>query len=191
MAKNAHLTLSERIIIETSLRDAMSFKQIAREVGKDPSTISKEIRGHIKVLEKDTYNPCRHRRECKHFSDICNSCKFQFGKFCRQCSKVKCFTVCPDFEEMVCLKLQKPPYVCNGCKERSGCKLRRHLYDAKFAQNEYEAVRSESRQGFAMAYWTASPLLPQKEQLQRYWGSEKGIFRTVTSCPQCGQEVFI
>jgi IS30 family transposase len=30
MAKNAHLTLSERIIIETCLRDAMSFKQIAR-----------------------------------------------------------------------------------------------------------------------------------------------------------------
>lgn len=149
MAKNAHLTLSERIIIETCLRDAMSFKQIAREVGKDPSTISKEIRGHFKVLEKDTYNPCRHRRECKHFSDICSPCKYQFGKFCRQCSKVKCYTNCPDFEEMVCLKLQKPPYVCNGCKERSGCKLRRHLYDAKFAQNEYEAVRSESRQGFA------------------------------------------
>ena len=149
MAKNAHLTLSERIIIETCLRDAMSFKQIAREVGKDPSTISKEIRGHYKVIEKDTYNPCRHRRECKHFSDICNPCKHQFGKFCRQCSKVKCYTHCPDFEEKVCLKLQKPPYVCNGCNERSGCKLRRHLYDAKFAQNEYEAVRSESRQGFA------------------------------------------
>ncbi len=149
MAKNAHLTLSERIIIETCLRDAMSFKQIAQEVGKDPSTISKEVRNHFKVIEKDSYNPCRHRRECKHFSDICNPCKCQFGKFCRQCGKIKCYTCCPDFEEMVCLKLQKPPYVCNGCKERSGCKLRRHLYDAKFAQNEYEAVRSESRQGFA------------------------------------------
>ena len=56
MAKNAHLTLSERIIIETSLRDAMSFKQIAREVGKDPSTISKETRSHFKVIEKDTYS---------------------------------------------------------------------------------------------------------------------------------------
>lgn len=101
MAKNAHLTLSEHITIETCLRDAMSFKQIAREVGKDPSTISKEVRGHFKVIEKDTYNPCRHRRECKHFSDICSSCKHQFGKFCRQCSKVKRFTVCADFEEIL------------------------------------------------------------------------------------------
>lgn len=147
MAKNAHLTLSERIIIESSLRHGMSFKQIAREVDKDPSTISKEIRSHFKVVEKDTFNPCRHRKDCKHFSDLCNPCKHKWGKFCRQCNG--CYTRCPDFEELKCLKLQKPPYVCNGCKERSGCKLKRHLYDAKFAQTEYEAVRSESRKGFA------------------------------------------
>lgn len=147
MAKNIHLTLSDRIVIESSLRDGSSFKQIAQELGKDPSTISKEVRGHYKVVEKDTFNPCVHRRECKHYADLCNPCKFKWGKSCKQCTG--CFTHCPDFEEKHCIKLQKPPYVCNGCKERNGCKLRRHLYDAKFAQTEYETVRSESRQGFA------------------------------------------
>ena len=147
MAKNIHLTLSDRIVIESSLRDVSSFKQIAQELGKDPSTISKEVRGHYKVVEKDTFNPCIHRRECKHYADLCNPCKFKWGKSCKQCTG--CFTHCPDFEEKHCIKLQKPPYVCNGCKERNGCKLRRHLYDAKFAQTEYETVRSESRQGFA------------------------------------------
>lgn len=147
MAKNIHLTLSDRIVIESSLRDGSSFKQIAQELGKDPSTISKEVRGHYKVVEKETFNPCIHRRECKHYADLCNPCKFKWGKSCKQCTG--CFTHCPDFEEKHCIKLQKPPYVCNGCKERNGCKLRRHLYDAKFAQTEYETVRSESRQGFA------------------------------------------
>ena len=147
MAKNIHLTLSDRIVIESSLRDGSSFKQIAQELGKDPSTISKEVRGHYKVVEKDTFKPCIHRRECKHYADLCNPCKFKWGKSCKQCTG--CFTHCPDFEEKHCIKLQKPPYVCNGCKERNGCKLRRHLYDAKFAQTEYETVRSESRQGFA------------------------------------------
>lgn len=147
MAKNTHLTLSDRIVIESSLRDGSSFKQIAQELGKDPSTISKEIRGHYKVVEKDTFNPCIHRRECKHYADLCSPCKFKWGKSCKQCTG--CFTHCPDFEEKHCIKLQKPPYVCNGCKERTSCKLRRHLYDAKFAQTEYETVRSESRQGFA------------------------------------------
>ena len=37
-----------------------------------------------------------------------------------------------------------------GCNERQRCKLRKHLYDAKYAQAEYESVRSESRQGFAI-----------------------------------------
>lgn len=147
MAKNIHLTLSDRIVIESSLREGASFKQIAQELGKDPSTISKEVRGHYKVVEKDTFNPCIHRRECKHYADLCNPCKFKWGKSCKQCAG--CFTHCPDFEEKRCMKLQKPPYVCNGCKERTGCKLKRHLYDAKFAQTEYETVRSESRQGFA------------------------------------------
>lgn len=91
MAKNAHLTLSERIVIESSLRDGLSFKQIAQEVGKDPSTISKEVRSHFKVVEKDTFNPCLHRRECKHFSDLCSPCKYQWGKFCRQCNHSKCY----------------------------------------------------------------------------------------------------
>lgn len=67
---------------------------------------------------------------------------------CKKCDP-PCYTHCPDFAQQICLKLNKPPYVCNGFDTRHGCKLRRHLYEAKYAQNEYEAVRSESRQGFA------------------------------------------
>ena len=56
MAKNAHLTFDERVTIEVSLRDQLSFKEIGELLGKDPSTISKEIRGHFKVVQKDTFN---------------------------------------------------------------------------------------------------------------------------------------
>ena len=149
MAKNAHLTFDERVTIEVSLRDQLSFKEIGELVGKDPSTISKEIRGHFKVVQKDTFNPCVHRRTCKHYGDLCHPCKKQWKKDCIKCNP-PCYTRCPDFEEQVCLQKKKPPYVCNGCKERQGCKLQRHLYDAKYAQKEYESVRSESRQGFAV-----------------------------------------
>ena len=46
------------------------------------------------------------------------------------------------------LFLKKPPYVCNGCGKRQECTLEKHLYDARYAQKEYEDVRSESRSGF-------------------------------------------
>lgn len=148
MAKNAHLTFDERQTIEVSLRDNLKFKEIADLIGKDPSTVSKEIRGHFRVIEKSSYNPCANRKTCKHYGDICKPCKKRWGQDCKKCDP-PCYTHCPDFEKQECLKLTKPPYVCNGCDTRQGCKLKRHLYEAKFAQAEYEAVRSESRQGFA------------------------------------------
>ena len=47
MFKNKHLTLEERIIIEQRLMKKESFKSIGRELCKDPTTISKEVRNHI------------------------------------------------------------------------------------------------------------------------------------------------
>lgn len=150
MAKNTHLTLNERITIQSLISDGANFTAIGVELGKDPSTISKEIRNHYKVEEKASFNPCMHRKGCKHHSDLCQTCRHRWGKGCPRCDYEKCHTICPDFKELVCLKLKKPPYVCNGCNERHRCKLRRHLYDAKYAQAEYESVRSESRKGFAI-----------------------------------------
>ena len=79
MAKNAHLTFDERQTIEVSLRDNLRFKEIGELLGKDPSTISKEIRSHYKVVEKSTYNPCADRRTCRHYGDICRPCKKRWG----------------------------------------------------------------------------------------------------------------
>ncbi len=41
-----HLTASDRLYIERALNDCISFKEIARHLCKDPSTISKEVRAH-------------------------------------------------------------------------------------------------------------------------------------------------
>ncbi len=41
-----HLDLSARIIIEQHLNNGDSFRSIAIELNKDPSTISKEVRRH-------------------------------------------------------------------------------------------------------------------------------------------------
>lgn len=70
MAKNAHLTFDERQTIEVSLRDNLKFKEIGEIIRKDPSTISKEVRNHYKIVEKSTYNPCANRHICKHYGDI-------------------------------------------------------------------------------------------------------------------------
>lgn len=114
MAKNTHLTLSDRIAIEVGLRERKSFSAIAVELGKDPTTISKEVRTHIKLKQAGGYNPCVIRKDCKHYGDLCQPCKFTYGKPCHSCYQTKCFEACPDFQQLQCSKLNKPPYVCNG-----------------------------------------------------------------------------
>ena len=152
MAKNTHLTLSERIEIEKALRDKATFSEIGSSIGKDPSTISKEIRNHYVVKDGGSrFNPCIHRTTCKHSRDICTSCSLMWARDCAKCGIADCFNICKDFEEELCPRHQKPPYVCNGCEKRNGCTLRKHLYEAKSAQKEYESVRSDSRQGIAIS----------------------------------------
>lgn len=42
--KNRHMTLDDRIEIQTGLRSGMTFKAIARRIGKSPTTVSREVR---------------------------------------------------------------------------------------------------------------------------------------------------
>ena len=44
---NKHLTLDDRIAIQKALKEGRSFVDIAAVIGKDPSTISKEVKGRF------------------------------------------------------------------------------------------------------------------------------------------------
>jgi transposase, IS30 family len=46
-----------------------------------------------------------------------------------------------------CPKLDKSPYVCNGCKSRSGCRKERYTYYARQAHNSYKNLFRECRTG--------------------------------------------
>lgn len=46
--KNKHMTLDDRVEIQSGLTAGMSFKAIAQRIGKDPTTVSKEVKLHAK-----------------------------------------------------------------------------------------------------------------------------------------------
>ena len=60
-----HLTFEQRVDIEKGLTENKSFAEIGRTIGKDPSTISKEVRLHAHTKEHPdagyTNPPCIHR----------------------------------------------------------------------------------------------------------------------------------
>lgn len=144
-----HLTLDERTIIQVGLNQAKSFREIAGMLNKAPSSISREVKNHLVFESTGAYgrcfNECAHRFECK-LKAICEdkpNCVTKNCRFCKECN-----SSCVEFEREVCSKLNSPPYVCNGCLDKSKCTLEKRLYKAGSADKEYKSVLSESREGF-------------------------------------------
>lgn len=148
---NLHLTIDDRLYIEHALDAGVSFRDISRYLCKDPTTISKEIRLHRQINTwnrgsfNNPYNFCVHRFHCKK-TNACDKL-ILCDTLCRSCHK--CNQVCPRFEPELCKRIEKAPYVCNGCdKPRHLCRIRsKYDYNAKIAQRLYEELRTSSREG--------------------------------------------
>lgn len=150
MSDRKHLTQDRRISIEKGLDNRLSFKAIGRSINKDCTTISKEVRNHL-VFEKTgaygrCFNDCLHRKGCPQ-TGICAVCTKKQKKPARCCFCGKCIPLCRDYEKEHCARLERPPYVCNGCEDRSKCTLEKTFYRAAYAEKEYKAVLSEARSG--------------------------------------------
>jgi len=147
MAKNKHLTDEERLMIQNWLKARISIKEIARSLEKSTSTVSREIRKHVKHVDKYApylpHNRCVKRRECNN-RFLCHE-KADCSRQCSTCSK--CNKICPDYEEQICQRLFDPPYVCNGCIEESKCVMRKKYYFYKQAHEAYRETLVESRVG--------------------------------------------
>jgi len=147
MAKNKHLTDSERLQIEKWLREGISLKQIAANLDKSASTVSREIRA--RAITSDKYAPYRIHNRCikRNLCQKQHLCadKPNCVKMCSSCNY--CNSICEEYEEQQCLRLYEPPYVCNGCLDERKCVLRKKYYLHKKAHEAYREMLVESRAG--------------------------------------------
>ncbi len=147
MEKYKHLTDSDRLEIEHGLRHRLSIKKIAAKIGKRHSTVTREIRARSVASEKGAFgrvtNRCVSRRSCGK-SQLC----MDQPDCLRRCSLCRlCNSVCPEFKEEVCTKLEASPYVCNGCKEEPRCVLRKRYYLHRPAHQNYRDLLVRAREG--------------------------------------------
>ena len=152
--KNKHLTLQERQIIETGIRNGSTQKAIADTLGKQKSTIGKEIKLHREIAYK-----CRLPVECALYQT------------CRP--KGNCIGAsCPKFVPFHCPRRDRSPGACNGCEKQTHCHFTKYKYSANKAQRAYEETLKHSRAGAdlttseaAFIADTISPLLKQGQSL--------------------------
>ena len=144
------MTMDDRVVIEKGLDQKRSLRSIAAQLGKDPTTISKEIKKHRSFHEHNHFNEprnkcalakdCRKKNICGTYAPICK-------KMCRLCNH--CNSHCEEFtpRSYHCAQLDKAPFVCNACSKKSGCRLDKAYYRATAAHRQYRAVLVESRTG--------------------------------------------
>ena len=145
-----HLTLSDRILIEKGLNGSLSFTEIGRQIHKDPTTVSKEVRRHTKVKEFNGYGniPCQANADIHFRCMLKHACGDKDCDLpCRQCRSFRCSDICKEYRPQQCERLNKAPYVCNGCGKRVNCRMDKKLYSSKYADDCYRELLSSSREG--------------------------------------------
>ena len=145
-----HLTLSDRIYIEQALLRGDNFRTIARALGKDPSTISLEIRKFVEW--DDGRHALRTGNDCVRYG-ICEKtkmCRSACANNCKSCYYNNCEVLCSNYEPYLCDELKSPPYVCNSCKVQRTCQATQIHYRAEEAHTRYRTILSESRAGINM-----------------------------------------
>lgn len=118
---NLHLTITDRREIENLLNEGKTITEISNIIYKDRSNISREIKKHIYTYLPSSFN---NKWYCLKASS-CN--RRYFG----------CEKYCSDFIPDICTKLEKTPYVCNGCDKLKKCKKLKHFYKADLAHQQY------------------------------------------------------
>lgn len=150
--KGKHLTLDDRINILNELIKGTSLSLISKKLGKDATTISKEIRLHryCKESPSKSFNGSTGCKQCSNLDkcEITNLCeKPNCKKLCKTCYLREAKEICSDFILKECKSIKRFPYTCHSCKKKASCKLNKYYYDPKTAQQEYKDLLVNSRTG--------------------------------------------
>lgn len=141
----SHLSLEERIRIKEGLDRKESFRSIARDLKRSPSTILWEIknrRSPVSRARSKSLPLCKFRGQCEEMlvcgrsycSSTCTTCNF-------------CMDYCKKYVPGECKRLNKHPYVCNGCGSRNSCRYDQMHYIPTFADNQYRELLRSCREG--------------------------------------------
>lgn len=145
----AHLTLADHVKIEFSIKEKLSVREIASQIGKSHSTVLREIRTNQTIKKAKPGMDCCLHVKCKKRSMCHEKCKDLCKNKCKHwlCNPKNC----PDHQKTICDRLQEDPYhLCNLCPKKAYCNLEQHIYNASDADKKAQSTLRDSRSGFCL-----------------------------------------
>ena len=140
------LNIDDRKIIENDLNTPnIKLKIVASHLNRDPKCIRYEVsKRRVLKVRSNQRNKCGLQKICDK-TRLCPDCIS--GK-CKFCTHDSCNQICSSFiGEPVCPRIARWPYVCNGCKELSECKLPKYFYYADAAERNHLHAVSDWKEG--------------------------------------------
>ena len=158
----SHLTLEERRIILTGIVNGSTKTAIAQTIGKDKSTVGKEIKLHRALTHK-----CKMPLESNNY----RKCPFE-----RQCT-----VDCPEYSPFHCSRRDRSPGACNGCSNWSLCRFDKYQYCPEEAKMDYRTTLTDSRAGVNL---TSQEAKAMADIIKPLLGQGQSPFQIITNHPE-------
>jgi IS30 family transposase len=140
-SKNKHMTLDDRIEIQECLDRGMTFKAIAARIGKDQTTVSKDVKKHMEVIPSSVkcLNPDgteKEPRPCPSLLKapfVCNACQKRHSRCAFQKQLYRAKRAQTDYKTLLSearegIPLNKESFYEMDTMVSKGIKQGQHLY---------------------------------------------------------------
>ena len=114
MSNYNRITFKERVRIEAGIYAKKSFSQIAKEIGRSTSSVTREVKQN-RIMVKTPYScgtDCIYPPSCRK-TGLCGD--EYCSKRCWTCRDHDCTQYCDRCVTHTCKKTERAPFVCDSC----------------------------------------------------------------------------
>jgi len=149
--KGKQFNIEKRATLSRMVAKGNKAKEIGDALGMDPTSVSRELKRN-RTKTKETENDgtlcrsCLHKRGCT-IKKVCGSLSCS-----QRCNGCKAVAKCRKYAEFACNRLNRFPFVCNGCPKEGYCPLEHYAYLPDTAEEMARDRLTTSREGANLTY---------------------------------------
>lgn len=149
--KGKQFNIEKRATLSRMVAKGNKAKEIGDALGMDPTSVSRELKRN-RTKTKETENDgtlcrsCLHKRGCT-IKKVCGSLSCS-----QRCNGCKAVAKCRKYAEFACNRLNRFPFVCNGCPKEGYCPLEHYAYLPDTAEEMARDRLTTSRGGANLTY---------------------------------------